>query len=140
LCDLLPNIREHNMQKNLLVGSFDTKILKLFRKKCPEVVTAASLTEVFWFFLLSKLHLTRLYRGKSPIFQIPETQKVFGLEIRLVDRRFVTAAHAKNIAVHVWTVNEEADMQRLIAMGVDGLMSDYPRRVLKLIGRDNKEV
>ncbi len=129
-------IRTHNMQKNLLVGSFDTKILKLFREKCPEVVTAASLTEVFWFFLLSKLRLTKLYRGKSPAFQIPETQKVLGFELRLVDRRFVTAAHAQNIAVHVWTVNEEADMQRLITLGVDGLMSDYPLRVLKLIGRD----
>ena len=132
-------IRDHNMSKNLLVGSFDTKILKLFREKCPEVVTAASLTEVFWFFLLSKLHLTKLYRGKSPAFQIPETQKFLGLEIHLVDRKFVTAAHDKNVAVHVWTVNEVADMQRLIDLGVDGLMSDYPRRVLNLIGRDNNK-
>lgn len=131
-------IREHNKQKTVLVGSFDTGILKSFRKKCPEVVTAASLTEVGWFLILSKLRLEKLFRGQSPAFQIPETQKVLGLTIRLVDYRFVTAAHARNIAVHVWTVNEEADMQRLIALGVDGLMSDYPRRVLNLIGRGNK--
>jgi glycerophosphoryl diester phosphodiesterase len=37
--------------------------------------------------------------------------------------------------VHVWTVNEEEDMQRLLDLGVDGIITDYPDRLLDVLGR-----
>ena len=42
----------------------------------------------------------------------------------VVDRRFVTAAHARGLKVHVWTVNDRGTMERLLELGVDGIMSD----------------
>jgi glycerophosphoryl diester phosphodiesterase len=42
----------------------------------------------------------------------------------VVDRRFVAAAHRLGLKVHVWTVNEAAEMQRLLDLGVDGIMTD----------------
>ena len=63
--------------------------------------------------------------------QLPE----YSGRIHVVTPRFVEAAHRVGTAVHVWTVNEEADMQRLSDMGVDGLMTDYPDRLLRLFGR-----
>ena len=51
---------------------------------------------------------------------------------RWVDRRVVEAAHARNLDVWVWTVNEPGEMRRLIALGVDGLFSDYPERFAAL--------
>lgn len=44
----------------------------------------------------------------------------------LVDQHEVDAAHAQNIRVIPWTVNEETGMRKLISMGVDGLITDYP--------------
>jgi glycerophosphoryl diester phosphodiesterase len=37
--------------------------------------------------------------------------------------------------VHAWTINEEEDMQRLLGLGVDGLITDYPDRLINLLGR-----
>lgn len=50
-----------------------------------------------------------------------------------VTKGFVEAARERNLRVHVWTVNETADMQRLLEAGVDGIMTDYPDRLLTIL-------
>ncbi|MDD4456516.1 MAG: glycerophosphodiester phosphodiesterase family protein, partial [Syntrophotalea acetylenica] len=62
------------------------------------------------------------YAPPAAALQIPETYQ----GLRLVTPQTVAAAHALGIEVHVWTVNEAADMLRLLGLGVDGLMSDRP--------------
>ena len=44
----------------------------------------------------------------------------------LVTREFVEHAHAHDLVVHVWTIDEPAEMRALLALGVDGIVSDYP--------------
>lgn len=56
----------------------------------------------------------------------------------LVDARFVDAAHRQGLAVHVWTVDDEAGMRRLLDLGVDGIMTDRPA-VLKAVLRDRAQ-
>lgn len=63
--------------------------------------------------------------------QVPTHQ--YGL--RLVDRAFVDRAHEMDLQVHVWTIDDPAEMGRLLDLGVDGLMTDCPE-ILKSVLED----
>lgn len=59
-------------------------------------------------------------RFSADCAQVPVTQG----RVTIVDERFVAAAHVRGIAVHVWTIDDEPEMHRLLDLGVDGLMTD----------------
>ena len=111
------------------VGSFHDDQLRLFRQLCPHTPTAAGVFETRTFFLLSRIFLDRLYHPQAQSFQIPE----YAGFLHLLTPRFIRAAHAQGIPVHVWTVNEQDDMLRLIEWGVDGIITDYPDRLAAIL-------
>jgi glycerophosphoryl diester phosphodiesterase len=51
-------------------------------------------------------------------------RRYWGLPV--VDASFVDQAHAVGVPVHVWTINDAAAMERLLDLGVDGIMTDHP--------------
>jgi glycerophosphoryl diester phosphodiesterase len=69
----------------------------------------------------------RMPRMHADCLQVPRRWGVLR-----VDRRFVKAAHRAGLQVHVWTVDDEAEMEMLLDLGVDGIMTDRPR-VLKQV-------
>ena len=125
-------IREHGREEAVMVGSFHDEVLREFRSACPEVATSAGPNEVRTLFVLSRLFLGNLYRPTADALQVPEYQG----RLRVVTPRFVEAAHAKGVQVHVWTPNETADMERLLSMGVDGIITDRPDRLMRLLDRE----
>ncbi len=116
---------------DVLVGSFHDDQLYRFRRLCPQVATAAGVRETTVLFVLNLLRLGACYQPRANAFQVPE----YNGWLHVVTPGFVRAAHAHNMEVHVWTVNEPADMKRLLAWGVDGLITDYPDRLIEIIGR-----
>lgn len=127
-CQLL---RDYGRLNNVLVGSFHNRQLGRFRKLCPEIATAAGVAETRWFYILNKISLDAFYKPRADAFQIPE----YAACLQIVTRRFIQGAHDHNLQVHIWTVNEVQEMIRLIDWGVDGIITDYPDRLLKLLWR-----
>lgn len=127
--DLCASVRAHGMLEKVVVASFSGETLQAFRDACPQVATSASAEEVTWYWLLHQVRLDGLYAANFQVFQLPERQRWF----TLVDRRFVNRAHARNLPVQVWTVNRREQMERLLDLGVDGIMTDYPELLLELL-------
>ena len=80
------------------------------------------------------LHWLRLDAAYHPSYQSFQFPRRLG-KIDLVDKRFVERAHAHNAQVHVWTINDPKMMRHLIDLGVDGLITDYPDKLLEIIQR-----
>lgn len=128
LCRL---IRERGMTERVMVASFSGTTIEEFRRECPEVATSASTGEVAHFLALQEAGLAASYGPPMQALQVPERAGF----VRVLTREFVAAAHGRNLRVHAWTVNDEGEMRRLIEMGVDGVMTDYPDRLLEVLGR-----
>lgn len=128
LCEM---IRARKMTDRVIVGSFRQLAIDEFRQFCPEVATSATPSEVTDFLARSKTGISESY---APPFQALQVPQSLG-RLSVVDQSFIENAHRKNLKVHVWTINEKPDMQRLIDLGVDGIMTDYPDRLLELLKR-----
>ena len=124
-------LRDYHKLEQVVVGSFHDDQLRRFRTLCPQAATAAGVAETRRFFWLNLFSLSFVYRAEAAAFQIPE----YAGRLHVITPRFVRAAHARGMQVHVWTVNSLADMGRLIKWGVDGIISDYPDRLMALLGR-----
>ena len=61
---------------------------------------------------------------------VPDT---YSPEFILVDEELVDKVRQKGMKIIPWTVNELSDIRRMLAMGVDGIISDYPDRVIDLV-------
>jgi glycerophosphoryl diester phosphodiesterase len=65
------------------------------------------------------------------------TPAAYSPRFDLVDAALVAELHRRGIAVVAWTVNSEADIRRMMALGVDGIISDYPDRAIRLVGESD---
>jgi glycerophosphoryl diester phosphodiesterase len=128
LCQL---IQDHGLTEQVLVASFDQEAIRAFRETCPEVATTAGEDEVLLLYGLSFVYLGNLYNPSAEAVQVPERRD----SIYVLRPRFVKAAQGRNMDVHVWTVNEVEEMQRALDAGVDGIITDYPDRLMDLLGR-----
>jgi glycerophosphoryl diester phosphodiesterase len=103
----------------VLLASMDGEVVRRLRRSFPGVPTNLARDEVVAF-----LRTGRVPAAASAL-QVPERQ---GLR-RIVTAESVGAAHAAGLEVHVWTVNAPPSMRRLLDLGVDGIMSDFPERL-----------
>ena len=129
LCDL---IRKYGMQDKVVIASFHDEAMQNFRSTCPEVATSASRGEVTRFVLLGKVFLSGLVVPQYQSIQPPHDPSE-SMNIPIMTKRFIREAHAKNVAVEPWTVDDPQLMKQYIEWGVDGIMTDRPDLMLEVL-------
>ncbi|MGV9320923.1 glycerophosphodiester phosphodiesterase [Streptomyces sp. NPDC003660] len=103
------------------LGSFsEARVRRAQRLAGPRLATSFGTLGVLGLRLRS-WGLPAPVRGSAVAAQVPEAQS----GVPVADRRFVRAAHALGLQVHVWTVNAPERMHRLLDLGVDGIMTDH---------------
>lgn len=121
-------VRSARAEGRVLIAGEQLANQSELRRSLPAPSSAAR-REVLPFYLLHRVRLAHLYRPSTDAFQIP-----IRLRTRLVPtRRLVRDAHALNVAVHVWTVDEAAEMGELLENGVDGIVTDRPDRLARVL-------
>jgi glycerophosphoryl diester phosphodiesterase len=119
--DLLVNeLRRMEITDSVIVASFHDDAIQRFRALAPEIATSGATNETATFYF-SHLEGTPVVPPVAAL-QVPSR---YG-DVEVVNESFVEAAHDARIAVHVWTINEFAEMDRLLELGVDGIVSDRP--------------
>jgi glycerophosphoryl diester phosphodiesterase len=126
---LCQTINDFDLGDRVMVASFDTKAIRDFRRACSNVATSASRREVTLFFLMNLLFLGTAYRPDCHALQIPE----YSSGLHVLTKRFLQTARSLHLKVHVWTVNQVEDMKRLLELGVDGIITDYPDQLISML-------
>lgn len=128
-------IRHYNRLKDVMVvaAAYHQPLADRLRALEPRLVTSHSRWEVIKFLVCTRLHAPELFTPASRALQVPLRTRW----VEVVTPNFVRYAHQRGMEVHVWTINEEAQMKRLLAMGVDALFSDFPGRLRKLVDSGN---
>jgi glycerophosphoryl diester phosphodiesterase len=124
---VLRTLDELGAHHRVLVAAGDARNRSLFAHYPGP--TSAGAQDLYAFFALHLLHATRFYRPPVDAFQMPERSG----SRQILSPRWIREAHAHNVAIHVWTVDEEADMRRLVEWGVDGIISDRPDRLARVL-------
>ena len=112
-------LKQKKILDRVTIQSFDPRPLNCLHKQYP---------------LLSTSFLVDKDAGKldEQLAKLDYTPTIYSPAIATVTKEMIEACHKKNIAVVVWTVNKLEDMQRLIDLGADGIISDYPDLFVQL--------
>lgn len=122
-------LEKYDRWDSVIMASFHQGTVKKMRERFPEALTSAGRNEVKRFYLLHWAGLGGLARSPAHSFQIPERSGVFDL----LSRRMLRALRRRGMDVYVWTVDEEPDMRRIMDRGVQGIITDRPSVLARVL-------
>ena len=123
-------IERAGAQDRVCVASFSDSRLRLFRRLTGgQVCTAMGPRTIAR--LLGAGYRAPTWPFAAGCVQVPLRHG----RVRIVEPRFVAAAHRRGLHVHVWTIDDPAEMDRLLDMGVDGIMTDRPAALREVLER-----
>ena len=123
---VLKKINSHNALERVCLGSFNSKTIKKINSLEPKILTSMGISQVIMYKFFQKKNISKL-------IQIPTRWN----GIKVITKKFIDRLHNDGLKVHVWTVNKETEMQSLIDLGVDGIMTDNASGLIKVM-KQNK--
>ena len=131
---VLEIVYEKGFERLCTIQSFNWEALKISKELQPSVETAALVSSTN----LDKTVWTAGLRLKNFGFDIGKMLATTGCNIispnyNLMSDGWVKSAHQSGMKIIPWTVNERDEMKRLIGLGVDGIITDYPDRLLEVV-------
>lgn len=111
---LMTVIKEKAIEKRIIIQSFDFRTLQYLHQKYPEIKTAMLIED------FDKRDLN------DQLSALGFTPSIYSPDYSLVTEKLVKRCHQQNIKVIPWTVNDKTSIEKLKAMGVDGIITDYP--------------
>ena len=118
---LIAEVRRAGMQKRTTVQAFDWRLLKVVEREAPEMPT---------------VYCTEGARSDPGLVRAAGG-KIWSPDFRTLTPLKLAAAKKMGLWVTVWTVNEPQDISLMMSMGVDGMASDYPDRVLSKLKKNS---
>jgi len=122
-------LAEYGRGNDVIVASFQDWNSLLFKQAAPQVATAVPLAQIALSVALGQGPLPGLTLGHAA-FQVPPA-----LGVPIVTQDFVDDAHARGLAVQVWTINDCPTMVSLLQLGVDGIMTDAPTLLRQVLAQ-----
>ena len=127
---LIDIIEKFDAIHRVCIGSFsDKRVAKLRKALGPDLCTALGPNAVRRLVVGSRG--LPVGRFNQPCAQVPPQRG----SVTIVSKRFLDAAHRRGIAVHVWTIDDDMEMERLLDLGVDGIMTDHPAMLRAVLER-----
>lgn len=121
-------VRRHGGTARVLLAAEHQPLMDRIRR-CHDGATGSTAEEVFDFHGRVARGDWKGYRPAGRALQVPPTFE--GIEV--VTPEFIAAAHRYDLEVHVWTINDAQAATRLLRMGVDGVMSDFPAMAVEVV-------
>jgi len=118
LTDLL---KHTNSVSRVCIGSFSDKRIKHIRKELGSGLCVSAGPKKVVKFLAGKLAFSK-FKSDYHCLQVPQRSG----PVKIITHDFVKRAHSRGLQVHVWTVDDPYEMNELLDLGVDGLMTDEP--------------
>ena len=112
-------VKEHRIIEQTTIQSFDPRALEAMHKIDPQISIA--------------LLVDNQDGLQQNLSRISFTPQIYSPNYELLDQAQIDAAHAQYIKVIPWTVNDRETMRKLVKMGVDGLITDYPGLGIELL-------
>ncbi|WP_210410653.1 glycerophosphodiester phosphodiesterase [Leptospira yanagawae] len=134
---LIQVIEKYKVVDRSTIQSFDLRTLTVSKQKNPKIKTSALFVPTYFQGFLMTIGFGNGYR-ESIITKAKEKQAdIISPYFLYVTPKFVKSSHDKGMMVIPWTVNAEKEMNRLVSCGVDGIISDYPDLLDKVVPRKN---
>ena len=135
--DLMKQLdKDYNTYERIVLASFHQEVYNEmvdYHKKDNRLMYSPATEGVIKFFILQLLSLDVFYNDKVAALQIPKSQS----GINLATKSLVKKAHRHNIAVHYWTIDDESDMRKIIEIGADGIMTNVPSKLAKVLKEES---